>query len=185
MFVAEQINCLKKDFLVVNLKGTAKFEKTNNHESMAVSQVIATHTYTTKDEGHLSFKAGDVIDVVQEDKSGWWVGKVKNKQGYFPVTYVKKYDGAKKSAAKSGTTKKPAAKKQETAKQATKEKDTYKESLLTDTEKSTAAYMEMSSDMDVTTSTNQKTDPNAEMYYYSEVLNLKFNPNAKSRFGMP
>ena len=37
----------------------------------------------------LSFQKGDVIDVMEEDASGWWTGKLGCNIGLFPANYVK------------------------------------------------------------------------------------------------
>ena len=38
----------------------------------------------------LSFRAGDIIEVVAETNADWWTGKVNGKQGLFPSNYVEK-----------------------------------------------------------------------------------------------
>jgi len=38
----------------------------------------------------LVIKEGDLIDLVKEDESGWWTGKVGGKEGFFPGAYVEK-----------------------------------------------------------------------------------------------
>ncbi|KAH9958574.1 SH3 domain-containing protein [Russula dissimulans] len=38
----------------------------------------------------LSFRTGDIIEVVAETNSDWWTGKVNGKEGIFPSNYVEK-----------------------------------------------------------------------------------------------
>ncbi|KAJ6570230.1 SH3 domain-containing protein [Mycena vulgaris] len=43
-----------------------------------------------RDADDLSFSAGDIIEVVKEENSDWWMGKVNGKQALFPSAYVEK-----------------------------------------------------------------------------------------------
>jgi len=52
-------------------------------------QVRALYDYAPQAEGDLEFKAGDVINVLDDsDPSGWWRGEVNGKEGVFPSNYV-------------------------------------------------------------------------------------------------
>jgi hypothetical protein len=42
--------------------------------------------YSAQTDEELSFVEGDVIEIVARDASGWWTGKLRGKQGYFPGT---------------------------------------------------------------------------------------------------
>ncbi|CAL3972754.1 hypothetical protein PZA11_004207 [Diplocarpon coronariae] len=57
----------------------------------AAETVTAMYDYEAQAEGDLSFKTGDVIEIVTRtnNENEWWVGKVKGKQGQFPGNYVK------------------------------------------------------------------------------------------------
>jgi len=44
------------------------------------------YNYTTSDPQELSFNAGDVINILQKDPSGWWQGEINGKIGVFPST---------------------------------------------------------------------------------------------------
>lgn len=55
--------------------------------------LVKAHTaYTGEDENELTFAVDDVIDVIQEDDSGWWLGKLSRvegaAEGWFPSSYV-------------------------------------------------------------------------------------------------
>ncbi|KAI0261549.1 hypothetical protein BC834DRAFT_895810 [Gloeopeniophorella convolvens] len=38
----------------------------------------------------LSFRAGDIVEIVSETNSDWWTGKINGRQGLFPSNYVEK-----------------------------------------------------------------------------------------------
>ncbi|XP_041087042.1 unconventional myosin-If-like isoform X2 [Polyodon spathula] len=50
----------------------------------------ALYQYVGQDTDELSFNVNDVIDILNEDISGWWRGKFKGKEGLFPGNYVEK-----------------------------------------------------------------------------------------------
>ncbi|THH21262.1 hypothetical protein EW146_g246 [Bondarzewia mesenterica] len=47
-----------------------------------------------QEQNDLSFRAGDVIEVVAETNADWWTGKINGKQGLFPSNYVEKMDSS-------------------------------------------------------------------------------------------
>ena len=57
----------------------------------AVETVTALYDYAAQAESDLSFKAGDVIEIVQrtQNENEWWTGRVHGKEGQFPGNYVK------------------------------------------------------------------------------------------------
>ncbi|KAI0545262.1 BAR domain-containing protein [Xylaria curta] len=57
----------------------------------AVETVTALYDYSAQAEGDLSFRAGDIIEIVSrtQNDNEWWTGKVNGKQGQFPGNYVK------------------------------------------------------------------------------------------------
>ncbi|KAG8454739.1 hypothetical protein GDO86_001093 [Hymenochirus boettgeri] len=50
----------------------------------------ALYQYLGQDVDELSFNVNDVIDILLEDPSGWWKGKLHGKEGLFPGNYVQK-----------------------------------------------------------------------------------------------
>uniref|UniRef100_A0A3Q3KII3 Osteoclast-stimulating factor 1 n=1 Tax=Monopterus albus TaxID=43700 RepID=A0A3Q3KII3_MONAL len=50
----------------------------------------ALYQYIGQDTDELSFDASDVFDLVKEDPSGWWTGRIRGKEGLFPGNYVEK-----------------------------------------------------------------------------------------------
>lgn len=51
--------------------------------------VRALYNYSTEDRGSLSFRAGDVIQVITELESGWWDGIISGVRGWFPSNYCR------------------------------------------------------------------------------------------------
>ncbi|KII71602.1 Unconventional myosin-Ie [Thelohanellus kitauei] len=58
----------------------------------SVVQYKAIFDYNANDDDELTFHTGDIIEVLHEDTSGWWEGKLNNKTGIFPYNYVKKIE---------------------------------------------------------------------------------------------
>ncbi|KKY31472.1 putative bar adaptor protein [Diaporthe ampelina] len=56
----------------------------------AAETVTALYDYSAQAEGDLSFRAGDVIEIVSrtQNENEWWIGKLQGKQGQFPGNYV-------------------------------------------------------------------------------------------------
>lgn len=54
----------------------------------AVETVTALYDYAAQAEGDLSFRAGDVIEIVQrtQNDNEWWTGRLQGKEGQFPGT---------------------------------------------------------------------------------------------------
>jgi myosin-1 len=51
--------------------------------------VTAAYDYCAVADNELTFVVGDVIEVILEDDSGWWTGKLNGKFGLFPSNYVR------------------------------------------------------------------------------------------------
>ncbi|XP_046892633.1 myosin IEb [Hypomesus transpacificus] len=53
-------------------------------------QCRALYAYDAQDTDELSFNPDDVIEVLTEDPSGWWYGRLRGREGMFPGNYVEK-----------------------------------------------------------------------------------------------
>ncbi|XP_039974336.1 myosin IEb [Xiphias gladius] len=53
-------------------------------------QCRALYAYDAQDTDELSFNADDVIEILTEDPSGWWFGRLRGREGLFPGNYVEK-----------------------------------------------------------------------------------------------
>ncbi|KAJ2894773.1 hypothetical protein MKZ38_007233 [Zalerion maritima] len=58
--------------------------------SPAMETVTALYDYAAQAEGDLSFKLGDLIEVIKrtDNDNEWWIGKLNGKTGQFPGNYV-------------------------------------------------------------------------------------------------
>uniref|UniRef100_A0A914X526 Uncharacterized protein n=1 Tax=Plectus sambesii TaxID=2011161 RepID=A0A914X526_9BILA len=50
--------------------------------------VRAIYAYDAQDTDEISFNANDQIELLKKDDSGWWLGRIRNKDGLFPANYV-------------------------------------------------------------------------------------------------
>lgn len=50
----------------------------------------ALYAYDAQDTDELSFNANDVLEIVKEDPSGWWQGRIRGREGLFPGNYVER-----------------------------------------------------------------------------------------------
>ncbi|XP_078101658.1 unconventional myosin-Ie-like, partial [Sander vitreus] len=53
-------------------------------------QCRALYAYDAQDTDELSFNAADIIDILTQDPSGWWFGRLRGREGMFPGNYVEK-----------------------------------------------------------------------------------------------
>lgn len=58
------------------------------------NNVVAMFAFEAQESSDLSFKAGDVIEVLQrtQNKNDWWNGRLNGQVGDFPANYVKEMD---------------------------------------------------------------------------------------------
>jgi len=50
----------------------------------------ALYNYEKQDTDELSFNEDDIIQLIKEDDSGWWKGRLNGEEGLFPGNYVEK-----------------------------------------------------------------------------------------------
>lgn len=48
------------------------------------------YAYEAQDTDELSFSENEIIQIVKQDSSGWWTGKLRGKEGLFPANYAEK-----------------------------------------------------------------------------------------------
>ncbi|KAI8888949.1 BAR-domain-containing protein [Backusella circina FSU 941] len=51
----------------------------------------ARYDFHARNDDEVGFKAGDIIQVIDEIDKGWWVGEAHSKRGIFPVNYTEPY----------------------------------------------------------------------------------------------
>jgi len=49
---------------------------------------VARHAYQPREEGEIGFSAGDLIEVLEQNETGWWVGIASGQRGEFPGNHV-------------------------------------------------------------------------------------------------
>ena len=50
--------------------------------------VVALHDFEARSEKDLNFKKGDKITVIDRSNNDWWIGKIGDREGFFPSPYV-------------------------------------------------------------------------------------------------
>ena len=58
--------------------------------------VIVLNSHTAKDDDELNLNVNDEVTVIEKGHSGWWKGRLGNKEGLFPSSYVLKQHKDKK-----------------------------------------------------------------------------------------
>nr|XP_020653907.1 unconventional myosin-Ie-like isoform X1 [Pogona vitticeps]XP_020653908.1 unconventional myosin-Ie-like isoform X2 [Pogona vitticeps] len=93
---------LNLDFMNVPDQGVAGLQRRLSKEARPVPgggrpkpkprfpQCRALYAYDAQDTDELSFNANDIIEIIKEDPSGWWQGRIRGKEGLFPGNYVEK-----------------------------------------------------------------------------------------------
>ncbi|XP_071844159.1 unconventional myosin-Ie-like isoform X1 [Apostichopus japonicus] len=92
-----------QDFMGVPEKGVSWQKRASLHEQRkpppgrpkpkpkpALPRCKAIYDYDAQDTDELSFIVGDVIDIILEDPSGWWRGRLRGREGVFPNNYIQK-----------------------------------------------------------------------------------------------
>ncbi|KZT11988.1 ras GEF [Laetiporus sulphureus 93-53] len=60
----------------------------NDEQYISTFFCRALYDYQTSDASSLSFRKGDIIEVLTQLESGWWDGLLGNERGWFPSNYV-------------------------------------------------------------------------------------------------
>lgn len=94
-----------QDFMRTPDAGAAGLERANIERTAAASRPVparkpahistvpkckAVYSYTAMADDELTFQVDDVITIIQEDASGWWLGKLRGAEAFFPANYVQK-----------------------------------------------------------------------------------------------
>ncbi|KAL7825965.1 hypothetical protein SRHO_G00337030 [Serrasalmus rhombeus] len=54
----------------------------------SLMQVRALYNFTAEEKDELDFNAGDIIEVLEQLDSSWWMGQIRGKTGLFPCSYT-------------------------------------------------------------------------------------------------
>jgi len=90
---------------IVKRKPVQKASSSTSLSKASITSVVALFDYNASDSTELSFKTGDVIEIIKTSNSTekvenqWWTGRNKStgKTGQFPVVFTKGWDGKSKS----------------------------------------------------------------------------------------
>lgn len=74
----------------VNGKGQALSASSSVSSKHSNKIVIALYNYFANDEGDLSFRKGDRLQIIDDTDPDWWLAKhlASNQKGYIPMNYV-------------------------------------------------------------------------------------------------
>jgi myosin I len=65
------------------------------------------YDFATEDTGELSFKSGDILNILQKDDNGWWLAEKDGQQGWVPSNYLEEVKVAPKPSPALPARRKP------------------------------------------------------------------------------
>ncbi|XP_066456980.1 SH3 and PX domain-containing protein 2A isoform X2 [Eleutherodactylus coqui] len=66
-----------------------------NSEPMILDQYVVVSNYEKQENSEISLKAGELVDVIEKNESGWWFVSTAEEQGWVPATYLDTQSGTK------------------------------------------------------------------------------------------
>ncbi|XP_060027366.1 SH3 and PX domain-containing protein 2A isoform X2 [Erinaceus europaeus] len=67
----------------------------SNTEPMILEQYVVVSNYKKQENSELSLQAGEVVDVIEKNESGWWFVSTSEEQGWVPATYLEAQNGTR------------------------------------------------------------------------------------------
>ncbi|XP_006831378.1 PREDICTED: SH3 and PX domain-containing protein 2A [Chrysochloris asiatica] len=67
----------------------------SNAEPMILEQYVVVSSYKKQENSELSLQAGEVVDVIEKNESGWWFVSTSEEQGWVPATYLEAQNGTR------------------------------------------------------------------------------------------
>lgn len=64
-------------------------------EPMILEQYVVVSNYRKQENSELSLQAGEVVDVIEKNESGWWFVSTSEEQGWVPATYLEAQNGTR------------------------------------------------------------------------------------------
>ncbi|XP_054839520.1 SH3 and PX domain-containing protein 2A isoform X2 [Eublepharis macularius] len=64
-----------------------------NSEPMILEQYVVVSNYEKQENSEISLQAGEVVDVIEKNESGWWFVSTSEEQGWVPATYLESQSG--------------------------------------------------------------------------------------------
>uniref|UniRef100_A0A6J0T804 SH3 and PX domain-containing protein 2A isoform X3 n=1 Tax=Pogona vitticeps TaxID=103695 RepID=A0A6J0T804_9SAUR len=62
-------------------------------EPMILEQYVVVSKYEKQENSEISLQAGEVVDVIEKNESGWWFVSTSEEQGWVPATYLESQSG--------------------------------------------------------------------------------------------
>uniref|UniRef100_A0A5F8GJK2 SH3 and PX domain-containing protein 2A n=1 Tax=Monodelphis domestica TaxID=13616 RepID=A0A5F8GJK2_MONDO len=87
----EDVNPPKEDYGSSKRKSGADV----NSEPMILEQYVVVSNYKKQENAELSLQAGEVVDVIEKNESGWWFVSTSEEQGWVPATYLESQNGTR------------------------------------------------------------------------------------------
>ncbi|KAM5272278.1 SH3 and PX domain-containing protein 2A isoform 2-T2 [Ctenodactylus gundi] len=87
----EDVNPPKEDY------GSSKRKSgtDTNAEPMILEQYVVVSNYKKQENSELSLQAGELVDVIEKNESGWWFVSTSEEQGWVPATYLEAQNGTR------------------------------------------------------------------------------------------
>ncbi|XP_061054244.1 SH3 and PX domain-containing protein 2A isoform X2 [Eubalaena glacialis] len=87
----EDVNPPKEDYGSSKRKSGAD----THAEPMILEQYVVVSNYKKQENSELSLQAGEVVDVIEKNESGWWFVSTSEEQGWVPATYLEAQNGTR------------------------------------------------------------------------------------------
>ncbi|XP_028937188.1 SH3 and PX domain-containing protein 2A isoform X2 [Ornithorhynchus anatinus] len=87
----EDVNPPKEDYGSTKRKSGADASS----EPMILEQYVVVSNYEKQENSELSLQAGEVVDVIEKNESGWWFVSTSEEQGWVPATYLESQNGTR------------------------------------------------------------------------------------------
>nr|XP_008268692.1 SH3 and PX domain-containing protein 2A isoform X2 [Oryctolagus cuniculus] len=87
----EDVNPPKEDYGSSKRKSGAD----SSAEPMILEQYVVVSNYKKQENSELSLQAGEVVDVIEKNESGWWFVSTSEEQGWVPATYLEAQNGTR------------------------------------------------------------------------------------------
>ncbi|XP_048361215.1 SH3 and PX domain-containing protein 2A isoform X3 [Sphaerodactylus townsendi] len=62
-------------------------------EPMILEQYVVVSNYEKQENSEISLQAGEIVDVIEKNESGWWFVSTSEEQGWVPATYLESQSG--------------------------------------------------------------------------------------------
>uniref|UniRef100_A0A803SVR0 SH3 and PX domain-containing protein 2A n=1 Tax=Anolis carolinensis TaxID=28377 RepID=A0A803SVR0_ANOCA len=87
----EDLNPPKEDYGSSKRKSGADASS----EPMILEQYVVVSNYEKQENSEISLQAGEVVDVIEKNESGWWFVSTSEEQGWVPATYLESQSGVR------------------------------------------------------------------------------------------